>query len=85
MVSPFVYPSHGSHTNSLSIYFTAITMSCVDSDGDGLLDFSIAIAYDSNAGANCAYDGTNGWPPPYPGTTAMCWFDDALRFTLPGE
>lgn len=51
--------------------FDSITLACADNDGNGKLDFDVAVSWDQSADANCAMDGT--FPLPAPGTKSKCW------------
>jgi hypothetical protein len=51
--------------------FDTITLACADNDGNGKLDFDVAVSWDQSADANCAMDGSYALPAP--GTKAKCW------------
>jgi hypothetical protein len=61
--------------------FAPIRLACVDTTGDGLLDFDIAIGWRQNAGTYCSPDSTSTWP--IPGASSKCWRGE--RFSVPVE
>lgn len=74
-----------------------ITLSCIDSDGDGFLDFDMGISWDTNPGTGqnpdlctfeyALYSTDPKYVPPFPGTGAKCWHSTSAgqRITVGGE
>ena len=61
--------------------FAPITLACSDTNGDGLLDFDIAISFDNNDGGYYC-DINDPLKPPLPGASSKCWYDKNNRVTL---
>ena len=64
--------------------FSALTLSCTDSNGDGLLDFSIGTVWSVKKGDyDC--DINIDTQRPVASSSPKCWFDENLRVTLPSK
>lgn len=64
--------------------FSAFTLLCTDTDGDGLLDFSIGTVWSVKKGDyDCDID-TLGQRP-VASSSPKCWFDENLRVNLPSK
>ena len=64
--------------------FAPVTLSCTDSNDDGLLDFDIGIVWSVKKGDyDCDIDDVDKRPVASSGP--KCWYDENFRATIPSE
>jgi len=70
-------------TGTLTDYpFAPVTLSCTDSDGDGLLDFDIGVVWSvKKGGYDCDIDVVD--KTPVASSSPKCWYDENTRANIP--
>ena len=64
--------------------FAPITLSCTDSNDDGLLDFDIGIVWSVKKGDyDCDTDSLDSRP--VASSSPKCWYDENVRATIPSK